>query len=133
MQELPPCLVWFFVLFIVQPLGEYVGHRALHFFRVKAHMEHHRNITRQNYEDYTPSNIPLVISVTGWIVFPSWALLWACILKYQLVHFLLHVSDAFPKLRKHHMIHHFSNSRMNYGFSETWIDELVGTSSNSPS
>ena len=105
-----PFLVWSVVLFVIQPVMEYVGHRALHIFKVKFHLKHHKDITRQNYEQYTPSVVPLAVSVTGWIVYPAWALLWVCLLKYHLVHFLIHMSDAFPKLRKHHMIHHFSNS-----------------------
>lgn len=129
--QLPPIVYWYLVLFVIQPAIEYAGHRALHIFKIKSHMEHHRVITRENYGSYVPSHIPTFMAAVGWILSPSWALLWICIMKYQLTHYLVHSSDVFPKLKKHHMVHHLSDPRINYGFSERWIDDLMGTSSNS--
>lgn len=133
LSQIPPIVCWYVVLFIIQPAAEYAAHRALHVFKIKAHMEHHRVITKENYDNYVPSNIPTFMSVLGWIVVPKLALLWACILKYQLTHFLVHSSDVLPRLKRHHMIHHLCDPRVNFGFSEMWIDDILGTSSNTPS
>ena len=110
------------VLFLIQPLVEYFGHRSLHMIRSKVHYKHH--IVK--YEDYLPSRIPYFISLTGFCVLPSWYILWVAICKYQLVHTAIHHTDVLPNLRDHHELHHKYPS-YNFGFSAIWPDKLFNT------
>ena len=108
----------FVILFGVQPFIEYSVHRALHnsYFKifkknfllnpVSLHQSHHLSFKNiNNFRNYDGlSEIYLFVSV-AWILCPSYWIIWMCILKYEIMHMLIH-RYKFPTYSLHHKIHH---------------------------
>ncbi len=113
---------YLFILFFLQPIGEYIIHKKLHDWNVKIHIDHHKI----KFNNYKPSFIPFFISLLGYLILPKYFLLWLIIFKYQIVHILSHYIDCCA--RNHHLNHH-KHWKFNYSFSldGMWIDYLMNT------
>ena len=121
-----PFAYYFVMLFGVQPVVEYFAHRFLHIIKSKAHIDHHVKHVRK-YDGYTCALYPAVISFCGAWFLPQLMVVWVGIAKYQITHYLVHNTDLFQELKRHHIGHHCIDPTKNYGFSAIWVDDVMGT------
>ena len=115
-------LINLFILFFLQPIGEYFIHKKLHDYNVKVHIDHHKI----KFNNYRPSMVPFIISTLGYYILPKFYIIWIIITKYQLVHIISHYISFCGK--KHHLDHH-KHWKYNYSFSidGIWIDYIMNT------
>jgi sterol desaturase/sphingolipid hydroxylase (fatty acid hydroxylase superfamily) len=142
---------WFFFGLFVWTLLEYLLHRWFLHHQPKSavltallkrlHIQHH-----ENPRDQSQVCIPVILQV------PVWFLLYVVVLlagghpdasliavsgiavlmvAYDIVHFAVHYLDAsnpfFKALKKHHMLHHFSDHTKRFGVTSRFWDRIFGT------
>ena len=111
-------------LFVVQPLAEYGLHRLVHRLYVNYHIDHHTSWSFGTYwayrGDWIVRGTVLTMALLQWY---TAALL---LLKYEVIHTLVHRLPGFRVLHRHHFLHH-RDPTCNFSFSATWPDRLFGT------
>jgi sterol desaturase/sphingolipid hydroxylase (fatty acid hydroxylase superfamily) len=111
-------------LFLVQPVVEYWLHRLVHDLLLQYHVDHHRNWSQGKYWNYVGDRAArgavLCLALIGWYTAAF------MLLKYEIMHTVVHRWPGFKRMHRHHFLHH-RNPSCNYSFSAIWPDRLFGT------
>jgi hypothetical protein len=111
-------------LFVVQPVVEYWLHRLVHYLLVEYHIDHHRNWGNGKYWDYNGDWA--VRCVVAYFAILGWYTAALMLLKYEIMHTVVHRWPGFKRMHRHHFLHHHNKS-CNYSFSAIWPDRIFGT------
>lgn len=117
----------YFILFIFQPIVEYIIHKYCHKSSLYYHKLHHIEIHQNNYKNSIKNIISIQILLSPIMYFKVGVWFWICFLKYNMIHMIIHIyPTVFTKLTKHHLLHH-KNHNYNYSFTAVWPDILFNT------
>lgn len=117
-----------FILFIIEPIGEWTIHKLLHKLNIWNHLSHHEEVTDNNLKKIQN------ITLEYWPIFPivifyycNYIILSLCFLKYYVVHSIIHFyPNIMQGLTIHHETHH-KYSKYNFCVSTIWPDILFNT------
>ena len=113
----------FALLFILQPLIEYFGHRVVHIYRYHYHIAHHRTWSGGSYSSYGADTYVLLFIIGA--LYTRHYKTGLVLLKYEVTHTMAHICPSYYMYR-HHQLHH-THPGNNFAFSVMWPDRLFGT------
>ena len=119
-----------YILFF-QPILEYFIHLLVHKYTVldlyDVHKKHHLEIHHKTYKNSITEIAKMQLILLPLLYFKYGLYAWISFLRYNGVHMILHIHpNVFPKLKKHHDVHHI-NPKRNLSFTCIFPDKLFRT------
>lgn len=121
-------LFYIFIFFIVGPIVEWGTHYLLHVTNNKIHLNHHKNITENSLDENHKITFEIwPVALLLILVYNSFYITSLLVLKYHIIHSLIHFyPELVPSLSNHHLTHH-KYSKYNFCVTNIWPDILFGT------
>ena len=117
------------ILFIVNPLGEWIIHYSLHKINNIFHDHHHEIISKNNFKNYISINSieiwPLIIIIP--CIYYKYYLIMIGFIKYWVIHNITHYTDNYLIYLKNHHILYYKYKKYNFAVSAIWPDKLMNT------
>lgn len=110
------------ILFTIAPICEWGIHYLLHTGEIRIHLRHHEKVNKKtNSIEIWP------LGVLFLCYYFNSLLVALGVLKYYIIHTLIHFKpDLVPNLANHHITHH-TYKKYNYCVCNIWPDKLFGT------
>ena len=124
-----PYNLFFFV--VIRPILEWIIHYFLHKTDNYIHKLHHIAVHRiiQQKLNYLceSGKEKYILALSIGFYLTEYYNLFVSLIYYWIIHNILHTTGlVFPKLYRHHYIHH-KYPKFNYGVTTIWVDKLFGT------